>query len=103
MSDRLNLRRNLLLPLLAAAMAVILVGCDALLGAGPAFCDDSNASGTGCQASLQGIPAFPPPPCWNEEGEIQSDEVCAKVHETSGDAQKEGEEGQLPAPPELPK
>lgn len=95
-----------LLPILAMLVLVPL-GCDGLLAVDAGCFGDGSGAGAACSETLQGIPAFPPPPCWNEAGEIQSDEVCAKVHEErraaeAGEGTTDGEEGSLPAPPELP-
>ena len=97
-----------LIPLLAVVLALVPLGCDGLSGAEVTCLGQSEAPGARCSQSLQGIPPFPPPPCWNEAGEIQSDEVCARVHEESGNAGEEGEKGEdgdgglLPGPPALP-
>lgn len=95
-------RLGLLLPLLTMVSVMTLMGCDALTGAGPNCYGESYASGGACHEALQGIPAFPPPPCWNEAGEIQSDEICAKVHESEDDAVPDDGPGLLPGPPALP-
>ena len=90
---------------LVALLALVPLGCDGLTGADAACLGD--APGGACTEALQGIPPLPPPPCWNEAGEIQSDEVCAKVHEErmaeeSGDDTRDEDEATLPAPPALP-
>ncbi|HEX7069442.1 MAG TPA: hypothetical protein VF190_01500 [Rhodothermales bacterium] len=106
MSVQDSFRARLIVLLLAIALPLTTAACDGLLAANAL---STCSKGSDCSPALSGIPALPPPPCWNEAGEIQSDEVCARVHEEEGQhgemedgGMVDGEGGALPRPPELP-
>jgi len=90
--------------ILIPALLLSLGACGSLVDAEFSSCDGSasKAQAAECVATAAGIPALPPPPCWNEAGEIQPDEICASLDDEAGADESRTSGETLPAPPPLP-